>query len=405
MKRYRLSVALFSLLAALFLMNSGEVKAAADGFATENGNTYYYENGQKLTGWKYVEEDGSWYYFAPGSGLMLKDDWFWLTDVNGNGSWERLNSKGQAIDQILEMNGNTYYSYAGPEKGYHRGWLEANGFSYYYRTGSGSRVSGWQYIDGSWRYFRSSGTMVEDGWAWLPISSSKSVWKYFNSLGENIDQFRTENNMTVLSQIGPGTDYFRGWWDDPENGQTYYFRLSSGTRVSSWQYIENNWHYFRVPSGTQAFGLQYIDGFWYYLDPVYGHRMTGWQKVDGEDKFFKSNGQYDPNAKQVSASGYPIAAGSEQIYSIDRFEWMGIISWGGKTFSYYSERVLPGYGLRIPGRYTADGFVRDGDGYIVLASDYYEKGTIISTPFGADGKVYDRLGTGQPSYRFDVYTR
>ena len=96
---------------------------------------------------------------------------------------------------------------------------------------------------------------------------------------------------------------------------------------------------------------------------------------------------------------------SSAMYSIDDFEWMGIINWDGKTYSYYSERVLPGPGLNIPGRHTSGGFVRDGEGYIVLASDYYAKGTVISTPFGSAGKVYDAFGTGQPAHRFDVYTR
>lgn len=96
---------------------------------------------------------------------------------------------------------------------------------------------------------------------------------------------------------------------------------------------------------------------------------------------------------------------SPMVYTIDQFEFMGRISWDGKVFTYYSERVLPGGGLRIPGRHTSGGYVRDGDGYIVLASDYYAKGTVVSTPFGSPGKVYDAFGAGEPSYRFDVYTR
>lgn len=96
---------------------------------------------------------------------------------------------------------------------------------------------------------------------------------------------------------------------------------------------------------------------------------------------------------------------SPSIYTIEEFEFIGVVNWAGKNFTYYSERVLPGGALDIPGRHTSGGFVRDGDGYIVLASDAYPKGTIISTPFGSDGKVYDSFGTGQASDRFDVYTR
>lgn len=102
---------------------------------------------------------------------------------------------------------------------------------------------------------------------------------------------------------------------------------------------------------------------------------------------------------------YPGPVSEQARYTIDDLEYLGMIDWEGMTFSYYSEQVLPGEQLFIPGRHISGGFVRDKDGYIVLASDYYDKGTIISTPFGAEGKVYDAFGTGQPAYRFDVYTR
>lgn len=72
------------------------------------------------------------------------------------------------------------------------------------------------------------------------------------------------------------------------------------------------------------------------------------------------------------------------------FIWMGVIYWGGYKWTYYSQRVLPGGGLNIPGRYVdEDGFVCDQDGYICLASSDHEKGSVILTPFGKYGKVYD----------------
>ena len=81
---------------------------------------------------------------------------------------------------------------------------------------------------------------------------------------------------------------------------------------------------------------------------------------------------------------------------------MGVKSFKGHIETYYSERVLPGGGLNIPGRHsgiekkdskydvTKDGTVRDKDGYLVLASHnkYISKGTIILTSLGP-GKVRD----------------
>lgn len=89
-------------------------------------------------------------------------------------------------------------------------------------------------------------------------------------------------------------------------------------------------------------------------------------------------------------------------YSPSYFKRAGRIWWGGWSWTYYSERILPGYGLRIPGRHTDSmGYVRDGNGYLCLASDVHRKGTVLDTPFGSRGKVYD-CGCGN-NYTVDVY--
>lgn len=79
----------------------------------------------------------------------------------------------------------------------------------------------------------------------------------------------------------------------------------------------------------------------------------------------------------------------------------GRIWYNGHTETYYSQKVLPGGGLAIPGRHIAsDGTIRDADGYIVLASDDYPRGTVVETSLGA-GKVYD---TESGSGNIDLYT-
>lgn len=69
----------------------------------------------------------------------------------------------------------------------------------------------------------------------------------------------------------------------------------------------------------------------------------------------------------------------------------GAIYFNGHKETYYSQRVLPGQSLRIPGRHVAnDGTVRDGDGYICVAANpsFMAKGTILITSLGP-AKVYD----------------
>lgn len=80
-------------------------------------------------------------------------------------------------------------------------------------------------------------------------------------------------------------------------------------------------------------------------------------------------------------------------YSPYDLQTMGVISWGGYRYTYYSENVLPGYGLQIEGRHTDEyGFVCDGEGYICVASSSLPWGTVVDTPFGRAGKVYDSCG-------------
>lgn len=89
------------------------------------------------------------------------------------------------------------------------------------------------------------------------------------------------------------------------------------------------------------------------------------------------------------------------IYSPSEFMNAGVIEWGGWKWTYYSERILPGEGLWIPGRWTdSDGYVCDENGYICLASTSAERYSIVETPFGRTGKVYD---TGCDYGVMDVY--
>lgn len=124
------------------------------------------------------------------------------------------------------------------------------------------------------------------------------------------------------------------------------------------------------------------------------------EKVEAREKqTVKSKPKEDP--KEVSTS----TSEQEQdnsTYSLRDLQFHGVINWGGYKFTYYSQSVLPGGGLDIPGRHVnSNGFVADGDGYIVVANDR-PKGTVIETPFGAPGKVYDRGTVGN---HIDVYTK
>ena len=74
----------------------------------------------------------------------------------------------------------------------------------------------------------------------------------------------------------------------------------------------------------------------------------------------------------------------------------------GWSYTYYSEKVLPGGGLSIPGRHVGDeGYVMDGDGNLCIASDDLAYGTAVSVPFGSGTAVVYDCGSG--SGNLDVY--
>lgn len=98
---------------------------------------------------------------------------------------------------------------------------------------------------------------------------------------------------------------------------------------------------------------------------------------------------------EVHAAKYQYGSNS----SID-LRSAGIVNWGSYRFTWYSQNVLPGGGLDIPGRHVnSTGFVCDCDGFIVAATAY-GRGTTGNSPWGA-WKSYD---TGVSGNTVDLYT-
>ena len=106
---------------------------------------------------------------------------------------------------------------------------------------------------------------------------------------------------------------------------------------------------------------------------------------DIEGNFFR----YKKSQKEIERIIETVAV-SSALYTPGQFQNLGVIYYGDYRWTWYSERVLPGGGLKIPGRHNDEnGYICDEDGYICLASSTLSKGTILNTPFGKQGKIYD----------------
>lgn len=97
-----------------------------------------------------------------------------------------------------------------------------------------------------------------------------------------------------------------------------------------------------------------------------------------------------------------VVISSDAMYTPDELRISGVLLYDDYRYTWYSENVLPGGGLDIPGRHVdSDGYICDENDYICLASDSLDRGTIVDTPLGKFGKVYD-CGTGADDI-LDVY--
>lgn len=138
-----------------------------------------------------------------------------------------------------------------------------------------------------------------------------------------------------------------------------------------------------------------------------GHSDFGWDLILEEEEFFFLWNEYLTTEEPEEIDTTPI--NTEEYnphiqpaeYSAGDFQYRGVIHWGGYKWTWYSELILPGNGLKIPGRHVDEnGYICDENDYICLASSDLSKGTVVSTPFGKDGKIYD---CGCASGTLDVY--
>lgn len=129
------------------------------------------------------------------------------------------------------------------------------------------------------------------------------------------------------------------------------------------------------------------------------YKVTGKSVGTGKVKVIYNNGLVEIRTFNVINN-----VKCDMLYTYNQFMNAGVVYYQGKRFTYYSQSVLPGYGLNIPGRHVEGGYVSDKDGYIVLASpnlSTYPRYSTIDTPFGRKGKFYDFC----PGGSFDVYVQ
>lgn len=142
----------------------------------------------------------------------------------------------------------------------------------------------------------------------------------------------------------------------------------------------------------------------YESEEVVVESEMDYQVDQGGREYTADEGYGEDEESSYVGGGYENANVDGAWISSGDFQYNGVHSdSSGWSYTYYSENVLPGGGLDIPGRHVDDeGYVCDADGNICIASDDLEYGTVVSVPFGSGTAVVYDSGSG--SGNLDIYT-
>ena len=323
---------------SIILLFSFNVKALSTTWKTVNGDTYYYEDNQLVTGFKTI--DDHIYYFNK-KGLLQKnkmlkiDNEFYYARKNGSlitSDWFTLNKKtyyfgedGKALKGYHTIDETLYYFYkkgAGLRKGFQKtpndlyysnkngvvktGWQTIDGNAYYFNEEAPYQaLRGYQTIDDKLYYFYKGNYILRRG-----IHITKSGTYYSNSEGivqsgwQNIDgntyYFSEEYPHKALNGYQTIDDklyYFykgnsilrRGFHKTKKN---LYYSNNEGVVQTGWQEIGGKKYYFYEKSPYKAaIGLKTIDDKNLFFNPS-GQLVTGKQTVNGNVYYCTNEGEF-----------------------------------------------------------------------------------------------------------------
>ena len=274
------------------------------GFVTENGATYYYNNGVMAKGFTKVDED--YYFFNAGSGKMYKNVTLWVgsNSYGVEGNWHYFGSDGKMLQTGFVNGGGATYYYTDNKLA--KGFTRIGDDYYLFNTGSGKMYSDatmWvgdnSYgFKGGMYYFGADGKMV------IP------------DIGNGKREIITDANGDMHFAID-GAYMNDGLYKLDED--YYYAQPNSKILVSKTIWLDKkngllpekgNWYEFdadgkMVKTGFVTGG----DGYTYYYDAT--ELALGFTKV-GEDYYFFNAGSgkmYKDVTLWVGSNSYGIEGG------------------------------------------------------------------------------------------------
>ena len=259
------------------------------GFATQNGDTYYYLEGTKLTSqWKYIHNQ---YYYFNENGQMQTNTLIdgYVMDEDGI----------MARNRFVTINGNRYFADE-HGKAVNSNWKKIDGKWYSFKDNGVLRQN--EFYD--YYYLKADGTMADNEWVFDKYYNSyfyikpggayaSREWKdsYYLKAGGYMatSEFVYDDNYKATYYFEESGRYVGGKWIEV-NGKKYHFQMDGVLETNKW--IGN---YYVKSDGAMAKNEWFFDknyGSYFYLgdDGKYigGNR---WYQVDGDWYYFIADGQ------------------------------------------------------------------------------------------------------------------
>lgn len=207
--------------------------AGQAGFVSENGQTYFYQDGKKATGLQYI--DGKAYYFGT-DGIMQKSKW-----VQAGNSWYYLNDYGAGAVNCWRMKDGKYVYLGSDGKMKTNSWIQDYGIWYYVKADGTRYESSWAKIGGVWYWFGGSGKMAESQW----LKLADGHWYYFHASGAMAS----------------------GQWVKT-SGKWYYCLGSGEMAANRWVQTGGLWYYLGL-DGVMLTNTRTPDGYWVNSEGVW----------------------------------------------------------------------------------------------------------------------------------------
>ena len=300
------------------------VCAKDNGWEVENGYTFYYKDGEKVSGIQ--EIDGKWYLFEEN---ILKTGW---NTVDGKEYYS--NQNGVMQFGWITIDGFRYY--IDKDNGAYKGIYQINGKWYHFGEGSKRLKTGWSITLDEKEYYSDNNGVMQFGWI------NSDGYKFY--IEKDTGAYKGIHQINgKWYHFGEGTSRLKTGWSITVDKREYY---SDKNGVMQFGWVSADGYKFFIDKDTGTYkGIHQIDGKWYHFGEGTSRLKTGWSiTVDKREYYSDKNG--------VMQFGWVSADGYKFFIDKDTGTYKGIHQIDGKWYHFGegTSRLKTGWSITVDKR-------------------------------------------------------